>query len=360
MIWGEKMKGKKARVRVPCFMDPAHFLQATELMPVWRNQDVQFAREISAALMRSNAWHELKTASAEIFTEQDTRVSAAFHPMQGGLTNACFRLQTRKGTFFLRIPGEGSEEHLSRHDEAFNVRVAQQLGFNIEIYFFNPKTGLYVGEFLSNAAPLTPDILSQKQTMHDVAAVFKTLHASPVLFRNDISIFTRLNNLLKKVDGYHYTLLHDRKTLMKRIQLLERICQQDVSPMVACHNDPTYLNFLYHNNRLKLLDWEYSGNNKAMFDLANFALTSKLSKDSQQYLLQAYYGKSPTKQLWQVFSAYKQLTNLWWYLWAEVQIANHSNTVPQHELIALAHENWQTVMGSQINPPKPHALALNF
>jgi thiamine kinase-like enzyme len=356
------MKKKPRHASVTCYADPNNFLQAAELLPVWKKitDAPQFAREMDAALTRSRAWHELKAGGADIFTEKDTRLSASFYQMQGGLTNTCFRLQTKKGNFFLRVPGKGSEEHLSRQDEAHNVRIAQSLGFNIEIFFFNPKTGLYAGEFLNNALPLTPQILLQKQTMSDVAGIFKTLHSSPVLFKNDIPIFTRLNNLLSKIKAHAHTLLHDPKQLTQRIKDLERICQQDASPLVACHNDPTYLNFLYQGRNLKLLDWEYSGNNKALFDLANFAHTSNLSKQAQQYLLQAYYGKSPTKQLWQVFSAYKQVTCLWYYLWAELQLANHSNVVPRAELIELAHTNWNTVMGCTINLPKDHTLALDF
>jgi len=349
-------------VKIRCFMDPTNFLEAAQLLPVWKKQQhsLQFVREMNDTLARSKAWHELKTAGADIFTDEDTRVTAAFHPIKGGLTNTCFRLQTLKGNFFLRIPGKGSEEHLSRQDEGFNVQVAQGLGFNIEIYFFNPKTGLYVGEFLPDAIPLTRNILAQRQTMRDVAGIFRTLHASPVLFKNTIPIFTRLENLLTKIDAYEHTLLHDRRQLMCQLDLLNQICQQDASPIVACHNDPTYLNFLYQGKKLKLLDWEYSGNNKAMFDLANFALTSRLSKSCQQSLLLAYYGKTPTKQLWQVFSAYKQLTNIWYYLWAELQIANQSNVVPRQELIELAHKHWYTVMGSHLKLPKPNAPALNF
>ena len=89
-----------------------------------------------------------------------------------------------------------------------------------------------------------------------------------------------------------------------------------------------------------------------MFDLANFAITSNLSKKEEQWLLQAYYGKSPTKQVWQIFSAYKQLTALWYYLWAEVQLANHSNVVPRDELIKIAHQNWDYVMLKHLHLPE--------
>lgn len=103
-----------------------------------------------------------------------------------------------------------------------------------------------------------------------------------------------------------------------------------------------------------LLDWEYSANNKALFDLANFALTSSLSLQSEEWLLEAYYNKSPSQELMQCFEAYKQLTNLWYYLWAELQIANHSDVVPKSELIDLANLHWDKVMSMQLDKQISH------
>jgi thiamine kinase-like enzyme len=347
------------RIPLLCSVEPQAFIEATTplIMP---NQPSEFSRQLERCLIHAKIWHEIKISADTIFNESDTHLLAAFEELKGGLTNTCFRLRTNKGNFFLRVPGKGSEDHLSREDEAYNLNLVKNMNFNIEIFFLNPKTGLYVGEYLESVTALSPDVLSKRQTMKDVASIFKVLHNSNILFKNTLSIFGRLKDLLHKINQRHHPLSQDPHQLVQRIKDLKRICEQDASPYVPCHNDPTYLNFLYQGRQLKLLDWEYSGNNKALFDLANFAITAELSKDSQQQLLQAYYHQSPTQQLWQVFSAYKQATDLWYYLWAELQLANQSNVVPRQELRDLTEKHWNRVMGSSINLPKPHVLALNF
>lgn len=316
----------------------------------YKEEASSLASHLELSVKRSQAWHEIKHSEPSVIPEHETRDSTKFHLLSGGMTNTCYRVSTQNGLFFVRIPGKGSEEHLSRRDEAYNLSIIKQLGLNIDIHYINPHSGLYAGEFIDKAQ--NPNSLESHETLSKIVKIFKKLHTSEQLFINNIEIFDRLTGLLKNIDKHGHPLLHDRKELNERLKLLRQICKQDTSELVPCHNDPTYLNFLMNDENLWLTDWEYSGNNHAMFDLANFALTSKLSKTAQNTLLQLYYGQSPTDQVWQVFKAYKQLTNLWWYLWAELQIANKSNVVPLKDLIQTAHENWHKVMGSEL----PHFL----
>jgi thiamine kinase-like enzyme len=349
-------KNDNAVLSIVTFLNPSSFLEAARL---WNFilPDQKPIQEETLTLARS--LDEIKKMGADIFAKNDSYLTARIVRMNGGLTNACFKLQTNKGFYFLRVPGKGSEEHLSREDEAYNIKIAHSLGFNIEIFFFNSQTGLYVGEFIHDPQPLTLDRLQQEQTMIDVAMILKTLHINPRLFRNTIDIFTRLKILIQKINSHSHTMLKDQTILFDRINTLYQVCSQDNSPLVACHNDPTYLNFLYQQKRLRLLDWEYSGNNKAMFDLANFAVTSSLSLQCESQLLKAYYDKDPDQQLLEIFEAYKHTTHIWYYLWAELQIANQSNIVPTQELKELAESHWEAMTQNPIIAPD-HTKALFF
>lgn len=342
-------------IRILSFLDPISFLEASSVCKDWRrcSKAPQFARKNEEARAMVLSWNELKTKRPDIFSQKETHLSVHFQKITGGMTNISFRLKTLKGNFFLRIPGNGSTEHLLRSDEFYNAHRATQIGLNIEIMFFNPNTGLYFGEFIENGRRFSPDHLLEKSTMIQVAKTLKTLHSSKVMFKNTIDTFDRMRDLLNKIDGYGYRLPHNRKALKKRLMDLYKICSYDKTPYVPCHNDTTYLNFLYKGNELKLLDWEYSGNNKALFDLANFCVTSHVNRTSQQWLLQAYFGVSPDKQLWKIFDAYKQLTYVWYYLWAVLQIANKSGVVPESELMSMANSNWNELMSRDANVEMP-------
>lgn len=335
------------------FLNPKSFLQAAKLwqfmLPdAWDDKD----RTLSLAA----SLDKIKQAKADIFSDEDTCLTATLTPVPGGLTNACFQLKTKKGAYFLRIPGKGSEEHLSRQDEAYNVQAVESLDFNIRFHFLDNQSGLYVSEFIDNPTPLTPEALAERKTLCDVAGILKTLHSHRIMFSNTLDTFTRLKTLIDKIDAYGHTWLYDRATTMSCLNQLQDICQADTRPFVPCHNDPTYLNFLYQGNRLKLLDWEYSGNNKALYDLANFARTSDLSRDNELVLLQAYFGHAPDKTLLECFDAYKKATNLWYYLWAELQIANHSQVVPLEELQDLAKLHWEMATSAETPPHRANPL----
>lgn len=342
---------EKVITQILSFLNPRSFLQAAIL---WNFMLVKGdpVREQTESVAQS--LDEIKNADANIFCHADTCLTAKIERISGGLTNACFKLKTSQGAFFLRIPGKGSEEHLSREDESYNVKVIEPLGFNIQFHFINARTGLYVSEFIQDPTPLTSHQLHSPETLREVAGILKTLHGHPTLFRNTLDCFKRLEKLLEKLENYRtHQYQYPLPKTITCVLKLQTICMQDTTPYVPCHNDPNHLNFLYQGRRLKLLDWEYSGNNKALYDLANFAMTSNLSRTQETILLEAYFGASPSPTQWQCFDAYKQVTNLWYYLWAELQIANQSNVVPLEELHALAELHWNMAMASESRPSSP-------
>lgn len=319
------------------YLNPKSFLEVVQLAHFFSEENKQ-SKDESKVLARS--LDEIRNADNDVFTQEDTVLTTKAQRMIGGLTNLSYKVITAKNWLFMRIPGPGSEQHVSRIVEAHNLKLVRSLGLNIQIFFINEKTGLYIGEFIKDARPLTEELLQQKQTMFDIARVLKKLHTSTVLFLNNYDNFTRLKDLLDKIDAYGHTLLHDRTILDERLQALHSICEQDQSELVPCHNDPTALNFLYKGEELYLLDYEYASNSHGLSDLANFALTSKLSPQCEQWLLQAYYNQAPSETIMQCFEAYKHLTSIWYYLWAELQLANKSNVNPREELVSLAHEYW--------------------
>lgn len=347
-------KEPKVYANILSFLNPKSFQQAAIL---WKFMQPNTNRRYRTTMKVAEALDEIKKAGATIFNDNDSYLTARIERITGGLTNASFRLTTKKGTYFLRIPGEGSEAHLSREDEAHNLRVIQDFDFNVRFKFIDDSSGLCVRKFIENPTPLTPDLIAQTQTLRDVAHILKTLHTHPHLFKNTMDTFTRLKGLVEKIDAHTtHRWLHDRAKLTKYLAHLEAVCARDTTPLVPCHNDTTHLNFLYQGNTLKLLDWEYSSNNKALFDLANFAVTSELNPQQEATLLGAYFGQAPSADQRTCFEAYKQTTHLWYTLWAELQIASESFEVPLEELKDLAEKHWHLAMQTADSSVKPAFL----
>jgi thiamine kinase-like enzyme len=87
---------------------------------------------------------------------------------------------------------------------------------------------------------------------------------------------------------------------------------------VPCNNDLLAANIIDDGTRLWLIDYEYSGNNEASFELANIWSESTLPDDALDLLVSSYWrAEDPAKvaraRLWALMSKYG------WTLWASIQ-----------------------------------------
>jgi thiamine kinase-like enzyme len=87
---------------------------------------------------------------------------------------------------------------------------------------------------------------------------------------------------------------------------------------VPCNNDLLAENFIDVGDGFRLIDYEYSGNNDACFELGNVWSESNLSLAQLDELVGHYYGrplanKVARARLWGLMSKYG------WTLWASIQ-----------------------------------------
>ncbi len=98
-------------------------------------------------------------------------------------------------------------------------------------------------------------------------------------------------------------------------------------PTVACNNDLLAGNFIDDGDRIHLIDYEYSGNNDACFELGNIWSECHLDDDQLEHLVTSYYGrrrvdKVARARLWGLMSQYG------WTLWASIQEATSDIDFP--------------------------------
>jgi len=103
-----------------------------------------------------------------------------------------------------------------------------------------------------------------------------------------------------------------------RFQAVREALAVRQEPTVPCNNDLLAGNFLDDGVRLWLIDYEYSGNNDACFELGNLTSECDLDTDQVEELVLAYYGrrlrnKLARTRLLSLVSAYG------WSLWGVIQ-----------------------------------------
>jgi thiamine kinase-like enzyme len=91
-------------------------------------------------------------------------------------------------------------------------------------------------------------------------------------------------------------------------------------PTVACNNDLLAGNFIDDGETVRLIDYEYAGNNDACFELGNIWSECHLTQWQLEHLVTTYYGRFLANKV-----ARARLLGLMgqygWTLWASIQEA---------------------------------------
>ena len=111
--------------------------------------------------------------------------------------------------------------------------------------------------------------------------------------------------------------------------------------IVFTHNDFYYKNILYDGKKFWIIDWEYSGFNPDILDLANLSKNIELNEDEENFILKEYFGSPITSKLINAFQAIKctSILNevLWWML-AEIKSKKNIDYKAFTEKIIVRYE----------------------
>src|SRR5262249_39991318 len=137
-------------------------------------------------------------------------------------------------------------------------------------------------------------------------------------FLKDFDMFEIPRGYLEIVRERGFRLADLYEEVEPQIRELERAMRARPQATVPCHNELLAENFILVDGEMRLIDYEYSGNNEASFELGNFWSESNLSQEQLEELIAAYWGrplrnKAARARLWGLMSKYG------WTLWGSIQ-----------------------------------------
>ncbi|PVB59768.1 hypothetical protein DCO57_20420 [Labrenzia sp. 011] len=201
---------------------------------------------------------------------------------QAGLTNRVYRLEAERGVFFLRLPTAGNEGLVDRQAEACNLALAAGLGLALPPLYVHPGDGILLTAALEVAERVPADLPAR------LGAALGRLHSSGALFAG------RLDPV--EVYGTQREFLTSEVELLPEVAALDRAMQaledragrgEDVR-LVPVHGDLSPGNCLWAEDRLWLIDWEYSALADPAWDLAYAILEHEFSQAQETAFLHAY------------------------------------------------------------------------
>ncbi|KAI9014244.1 kinase-like domain-containing protein [Hyaloraphidium curvatum] len=250
----------------------------------------------------------------------------------GGLTNHNYLVEHGGSRFVLRIPGPGTAEYIDRISEADAARSAAEAGVNAEVVFFD-RDGLMVTKYVEGARTMSADAFRDLDAVARAGCALRRLHTAASPFAKDFDLFGM-------IDGYKAVLATKKAALPEGYDELQTLAADaraallaDNAPKAPCHCDPLCENFLDAPNGMRLVDYEYAGNNDPMWDLADLSVEGGFSREQESALLRAYFGGPPPAREAARVVVHKAMCDLLWTLWGAIQ---HADGNPAEDFWAYA------------------------
>jgi len=247
----------------------------------------------------------------------ELRDATSVADLSGGLTNTNWKVVTPAAAYVVRIAGRDTELlGIDRANEVHNTIAASETGIGAHVIASLPEHAALVLEFIEGTR-LHADDLRAGDRFEQVAEACRRLHAGrPFLLDFDMFHLQRRYLATVRERGLRLPPRYlDVEPLVREMEAAMRVRPE---PRVPCNNDLLAENFIDTGSALRLIDYEYSGNNEPSFELGNSWSESRLAEEQLDELVACYYGEPfPDKvaraRLWGVIAKYG------WMLWASIQ-----------------------------------------
>lgn len=151
-----------------------------------------------------------------------------------------------------------------------------------------------------------------------IASTVKRFHNSGIVSKNIFNPFEELEKYKKETQNQQFE-LEAYNDVIKAAKTL-----WNASNKVFCHNDLVPGNILF-GNKLYLIDWEYSGMNDPLFDVASFINENNLAGTSAENVFLTWYFDKVDSAIIENVEIYNKFQCVLWGQWANMMFDKTGN-----------------------------------
>lgn len=242
--------------------------------------------------------------------------------LAGGMTNNNYKIVINEESYILRVPGAGTENMISRKNEMINSKLASELGINPDVFSYNEENGVKVTKFIECAETLNARTSKKDNNMNLITTILRNLHNSSIEMRNTFDVFEEIIKYEKILNDLNGEFFKDYNVIRPIVMDLKALMNEYGFKLVPSHNDTVPENFVKDKfGRVYLIDWEYSGLNDEMWDLAGHSLECEFTEDDEDLFLDMYFEGNIKKHNRLKILINKICQDFLWSVWALIKAA---------------------------------------
>lgn len=288
-----------------------------------RTVDCKYAAEINTFEQLRELDANSKQAQSEPITVAaralgaDTSDIKNLTALKKGMTNRSFLFDCKGKKYVMRIPGEGTDQLINRHNEAAVFAAIKGLNLCDDPEYINAENGYKITRFIYDVRPCDPE------NNDDLTVCMKKLrafHEMNLKVPHDFDIFGNID-FYETLRG-ETSIYRDYDSVKKNVLSLKPFIESNIKNKTLCHIDSIPDNFLFDPHvegelALQLTDWEYSGMQDPHVDIAMFCIYSAYDKSQVDNLINIYFENKCEKNIRLKIYCYIAACGLLWSNWCE-------------------------------------------
>ena len=233
--------------------------------------------------------------------------------LKKGMTNRSFLFTCRGKQYIMRIPGEGTDRLIDRRQEAAVYGAIRDLSLCDDVYYIDPANGYKITAFLENARVCDPE---NPNDVRRCMAFLRKFHERRLHVGHSFDIFGQIEFYEQLWKGTPSVYADYRRT-KEQILSLRPYIEAHAGEKVLTHIDAVPDNFLLTGDDIRLIDWEYAGEQDPHVDIAMFAIYALYDRAQIDALIDAYFPEGCPGETRLKIYCYVAACGLLWSNWCE-------------------------------------------
>lgn len=241
--------------------------------------------------------------------------------LKKGMTNRSFLFSCKDRKYIMRIPGEGTDFLINRHNEAAVYNVIRKRNISDDVLYISQNNGYKISLFWNDAQVCNP---SDREDVRKCMSLLRDFHSMELNVDHEFDIFQQID-IYEKLRGNIPSVYRDYLKTKENVLSLRPFIELHIEKKVLTHIDAVPDNFLFFEKDgkdvIRLIDWEYAGMQDPHVDIAMFAIYSFYDREQIDDLIDMYFTEGCTMENRIKIYCYVATCGLLWSNWCEYKLS---------------------------------------